>query len=174
MGFPAEGPTANMFGRELLSLRPPPMRPDPRHASARPARWPDTLPIALSFALAAGCGGGGSGGGPSDGAVSGSMLVLAPNSSVLEAEPNDDVQRAHVLGELTGGQTRVVLGSITDAGTDNFDVFRVTSSQRVSVQLDLVTETQTADLDVYVIDPVSLQFVERFETNAASESGTFM
>ena len=154
------------------------MRSDAHPASARPRAAQSPLPtratpLALLLALAAGCGGGGSGG-PSNGAVNGSMLVLAPGSSVLEAEPNDDVQRAHILGELGPGQTRVVLGSITDAGTDNFDVFRLTSSQRVNVQLDLVTETQTADLDVYVIDPVSLQFVERFETNSASESGTFV
>jgi serine protease len=102
------------------------------------------------------------------------MIVIAPSNSVLEAEPNDTFAQAHALGDLAPGQTRAVLGSITDAGSDPFDGFRLTATERVSVDLQLVTETMTADLDVYVIDPVSMQFVERFETMSASESGTFI
>ena len=102
------------------------------------------------------------------------MIVLAPTNAVLEAEPNDTIAQAHVLGDLAPGQTSAVLGSITDDGSDPFDGFRLTATERLSVELQLLTETMTADLDVYVIDPVSLQFVERFETNSASEFGTFI
>lgn len=102
------------------------------------------------------------------------MIVLAPGTSVLEAEPNDTIAQAHVLGDLAPGETRAVLGSITDAGSDPFDGFRINATERSSVELQLLTETMTADLDVYIIDPVSLQFVERFETMSASESGTFI
>lgn len=157
-----------------------PMQAPPRIPSRAPSRAA-FLPVArylataLGLALASCGGGGGSGGGnPAGGAISGDLVVLAPQSSTLEAEPNDTIAQAHVLGDLDAGETRAVLGSITDAGSDPFDGFRFTATQRVSVQLDLVSETMTADLDVYVVDPVSLQVVERYETNNASETGTFI
>jgi len=102
------------------------------------------------------------------------MIVLAPGTSVLEAEPNDTIAQAHVLGDLAPGETRAVLGSITDVGSDPFDGFRINATERSSVELQLLTESVTADLDVYIIDPVSLQYVERFETMSGSEFGTFI
>lgn len=149
------------------------------HASARssPAKrlraWTAGLPL---LAFAAACSSDSDDPQPPapGGALTGNMIVLAPSTSVLEAEPNDTIAQAHVLGDLAPGETRAVLGSITDAGSDPFDGFRLTATQRSSIALDLVTESGTADLDVYIIDPVSLQFVERFETNMASESGTFI
>jgi len=132
-----------------------------------------TAAAALGAVLSA-CGGGSSGGGPDNGSIRGNLVVLAENSSTLEAEPNDTIAQAHVLGDLMPGGTRNVLGSITDDGSDDFDGFRITATERVTIDLQLLAESMSADLDVFIFEPVSMQVVKRFETNNASEMGSFV
>ncbi len=132
----------------------------------------------IALLLAACSGGGGDGGAGTPGvnassALRGTLDVRIPNSTVLEAEPNDTIEQAHVLGELRAGESRIVLGTITENGADQVDGFQIIAPERVLIDVTLTGITTSSDLDLYIFDPVSLQAVESFTTNSASESGTF-
>lgn len=101
------------------------------------------------------------------------MLLLPVNSTILEAEPNDSAENAHVLGNLDPGGSITVIGNINDDGSDDFDGFLVTADSRVSVTVALSANNQSADLDIAIADPISLFFVEEFQTPVANETGTF-
>ncbi len=120
------------------------------------------------------CGGGGSGGGPQTASVGGTLAVLQGETATLEAEPNDSASTSHRLGTLRLGESRRILGSITDSGSDELDGFQVVVSPRANLQITLTATNQSADLDVYLVDPVSLLFVGELTTSSANESGSFV
>ncbi len=117
--------------------------------------------------------GGGSGGGSTTGTISGTLAVLQVEETTVEAEPNDNASTSHRLGSLRIGDSRRVFGSITDDGSDDFDGFQVNLTERASVDVTLTGVNGAADLDVYLVDPISLQFIDGLTSLAASESGTF-
>lgn len=95
-------------------------------------------------------------------------------TEVLEAEPNDAVDQAHYLGTLAAGQTIVVRGHTTVAGSDPFDGFRVLAPQRVRVTATLAFPAGGGnDFDMGVFELVSFQFVEVFLATTSPEVGTF-
>lgn len=121
------------------------------------------------------CGGGGSGGvGGPTGQLGGTLQVLPSGNTILEAEPNDNADTAHVLGALDPGSSYTVLGHTTDDGSDAFDGFLLTAATRVTVNVSVTAANGGADLDILVVDPISLQFVEEFDSGAANESGSFV
>ncbi|MEM9380206.1 MAG: S8 family serine peptidase [Planctomycetota bacterium] len=155
-----------------------------RRSSLLPSAPLLALVLALGFPLGA-CGGGGGGGGGSAppgggggqpaGAVQGTLSVLLPDATVLEAEPNDSVEQAHALGEFRSGAELRVLGNVTEAGADQVDGFQLVAPDRVRVDVRLTATAPGADLDLLVFDPVSLQPVERFLTDGAvPEVGSFV
>lgn len=129
------------------------------------------LPPALPLLALAACGGGGDGD-PLPG-LSGSLSVFLPDGTTLEAEPNGTLAQAHQLGDLAVGGSRRVLGTITQDAPDELDVFELRAPERVLVDVTLTGISTSADLDLYVYDPVSLQIVQAYTTNSASESGSF-
>ena len=139
------------------------------------ARFSVFVALLLPFFVSAGCGGGGGGGGPAPGTVqlTGMLSALLPDPTTLEAEPNDTLEQAHKLGDLRAGSTLAVIGSIMETGTDTSDIFEFRAPERVLVDLNLNGISTMADLDVFVVDPVGLQMVQRYVTMSASEAGTF-
>ncbi|MEZ5976587.1 MAG: hypothetical protein R3E96_17585, partial [Planctomycetota bacterium] len=120
------------------------------------------------------CGGGGGGSSSGTAAVSGTLTVLQTTDVTVEAEPNDSAGNAHTLGTIGFGESRTVLGSITDSGSDPFDGFHVVFPQRTNVDVALTAANGASDLDFFLVDPVSLQFVDGRNTSAASEAGSFL
>ena len=129
--------------------------------------FPASLPL---LALAA-CGGGGDDD-PIPG-LAGSLSVFLPDQTTLEAEPNGTLAQAHQLGDLAPGESLRVLGAITEGMPDELDVFELRAPERVVVEATLTAVSTSADLDLYVYDPVSLQIVQAYATNAGSEAGSF-
>ncbi|MGK0218347.1 MAG: subtilisin family serine protease [Planctomycetota bacterium] len=130
-------------------------------------------PLALLLA-ACGGGGGGDNGNNYDGQLGGTLQVLPSGNTLLEAEPNDSADTAHVLGALDPGSSYTVLAHTTDDGSDHFDGFLLTAATRVTVNVSVTAANGAADLDILVVDPISLQLVEEFITIAANESGSFV
>lgn len=132
----------------------------------------------LALLLGAGCGGGGSGGGggggPAPGTnLAGTLSVFLPDPTTQEAEPNDTISQAHFLGDIGPGDQLSVVGTIMETGADTIDVFEFRAPSRLLIDLELQGISTQADLDVFVIDPVGLQPVQRYITMSSSESGTF-
>ncbi|QDV06534.1 Extracellular basic protease precursor [Planctomycetes bacterium Poly30] len=126
----------------------------------------------LGLGLSA-CGGGSdSGGDPGAGdRLTGTLSVLASEDTVLEAEPNDVLSQAHILGELRAGQTKTVVGA---TATTDQDIFQVVVPERAEIAVSLNGQDVTSDIDVYFFDPVSLQQVAAFASNSSSESGAIV
>ena len=129
--------------------------------------------LAILTALALPACGGGSGGGSTTGTISGTLAVLTVDDTSVEAEPNDTASTSHRLGTLRLGDTRRVFGSITDDGSDDLDGFQVILQDRADVAVTLTAVNGASDLDVYLVDPVSLQILDGLTSLSASESGTF-
>ncbi len=109
--------------------------------------------------------------------LTGTLSVLLPDNTTLEAEPNGSVDQAHILGELRAGQSRTVVGASAFAAGGNptdQDIFHVVAPDRVEVDVTLNGITASADLDVYIFDTVGLIQMEGYATTSSSESGTFI
>ncbi|HRV79933.1 MAG TPA: S8 family peptidase [Planctomycetota bacterium] len=130
-------------------------------------------PWMLPLLCLSGCGGGG-GGTASTGSIAGTMSVLAVDQTTLEAEPNDSASTSHRLGSLAIGDSRTVLGNITDSGSDPFDGFQIVVPQRAQIQVTLTATNGASDLDVLLVEPISLQIVDALDSTNASESGSFV
>lgn len=130
--------------------------------------------LSLGFGLPACSSGGGSGGGGGvSNQLAGSMLLLPVDSTILEAEPNNTADTAHVLANLDPGGSITVIGNTTDDGSDDIDGFLITVDTRVSVTAALSASDQSSDLDIFVVDPITLQTVDAFIAPVANETGTF-
>ncbi|MEM8710972.1 MAG: S8 family peptidase, partial [Planctomycetota bacterium] len=148
-------------------------------SSVRPALIGSALVLLAAASCSSGGGGGDGGdqsppGGTNGDRLSGtvSVLILDEPDASMETEPNDSVQVANDLGPIGPGVSLSVIGTIDDIS--DVDVFQITAAQRTSIELDFVGAASNADLDVLIVDPVSLQAVERFNTGANSEFGTFI
>jgi serine protease len=127
----------------------------------------------LALALAA-CGGGGGGGGDGGAQLAGALSVLDPTLVVVEAEPNDTLAQAHQLGPLSAGAVLAVVGHTTTDPSDPLDGFALSAPERVQITLSLDFDPAGGnDFDVFVFDPVAMQFVEPFATASAPETGVF-
>lgn len=148
-------------------------------------RWSRRTERALALALVlSGCGGGGGsgsgaggngGGGGPTGAAAGQILFDRGSlGALVEAEPNDSVGQAHVLGTLRAAQRITVAGSL-GTGSDVFDGFQVRAPQRVRITATLtVGGASVNDFDLSLYDPVSMQYLADFGTPTSPETGTFV
>ncbi len=135
--------------------------------------------IGLSFSCSSGGGDGGNKGlpgGTGGDRLRGTVSVLVvddpdPGGST-ENEPNNSIGQANDLGSLGAGESILITGGLADSG--DVDVFRITSPSRIEVDLNFIGTASGADLDVLLVDPVGLQPVQRFDTPANSESGSFV
>ncbi|WP_419190880.1 S8 family peptidase [Saltatorellus ferox] len=135
---------------------------------------------AACLTLIASCGGGGGNGDEitppagNVGRLSGtvSVLITSEPDPNLESEPNDTVSQANDLGSIAAGDVLRATGSITQPS--DVDVFQITAPSRIEVELSFVGTSTSADLDVLLVDPVALNAVERYESSANAESGTFV
>lgn len=136
------------------------------------------LGLALSIVLGSACSGGGGGGAPGGGgslpsSASGTILFLDDADSVVEAEPNDTVDQAHVLGDLSAGSSITVVGHTTEAvGVDTFDAFAFEAIELVDVAVTMSFDASTGnDFDILVYDPISMTFVGQFNSADEPEVG---
>ena len=132
------------------------------------------LAVAAGVALAFSACGGGGGGGGGGAQLAGALSVLDPTQVVVEAEPNDTLAQAHQLGPLAAGASLAVIGHTTTDPSDPLDGFGLSAPERVQITLSLDFDPAGGnDFDVFVFDPVAMQFVEPFATAAAPETGVF-
>ena len=140
------------------------------------------LAFALLVLLTA-CGGGGGGG--DDGGGGG--VGIRPTGSLsgritfstgivpirLEAEPNDVLGEAQVVGDLPLGGRLTILGRLGGAD-DPLDAFRIRVPQRARITATLTAENPAAnDFDLALYDPLALQFVESWSTTSAVEEARY-
>jgi subtilisin family serine protease len=113
---------------------------------------------------------------PPAGRISGRITISsAQGDAILEAEPNDTVDQAHFLGALRAGDTITVLGRTTALNdSDLFDGFALVAPERIRITATLEFDGSGGnDFDMFVYDPVGMQFVEAFTSETAPEIGSF-
>lgn len=102
------------------------------------------------------------------------MSVFLQDDTTLEAEPNNTLSTAHVLGDVAAGESISIFGSVQETGTDTADVFELRAPERIVVDIALDAISPSSDLDLFVLDGVSQQVVQRYITANASETGRFV
>ncbi len=94
-------------------------------------------------------------------------------TTVFEQEPNDQASQANWLGAIGAHQKLAIRGTIGDFGPDLYDGFALVAAEPIDVQLTLVADVPSADLDVSVFDPLLNDYVAVFATPNRPETGVF-
>ena len=156
-------------------------RPEPAGVLDVPRRLPSLFVLVLLTA----CGGGGGGGDGGihrtpgflpTGSLSGTIQFTTGLAAVvLEAEPNDALGEAQVVGDLPIGGRVTILGRLAEPGdADLLDGFRLRVPQRARITATLVVENPAVnDFDLALYDPVALQFVETWPSSDAAHQSRF-
>jgi hypothetical protein len=91
----------------------------------------------------------------------------------FEHEPNDQASMANWIGGIEAHDKLEIRGSITHFGPDFFDGFAFVAEQPIDVQVTLIADDPSADLDFCVFDPILNDYVACFETPNQPETGLF-
>lgn len=89
----------------------------------------------------------------------------------VEDEPNDAPLDANSFGVLRSGDHFFIEGFVRDDAGDPFDGFAFTAATALHVDFQLFMDTDTADMDVCLYDPVLDQTVACFATQNDPEQG---
>lgn len=90
-----------------------------------------------------------------------------------ESEPNDEAWLAAWFGSMYPGESIWVHGSVTDDGSDPQDGLEFTAYGPCRIDFTLFVDDPWADLDVWLYDPWTGEFVAAFTLPYGDEKGTF-
>lgn len=101
--------------------------------------------------------------------------VFPPPPIVLpEVEVNDFAWSPNSVGWVSGGETVIIEGSITDQGWDPRDGFQFFANEPLLVDVSLDAHVFGADLDWCVWDPTVSAYTVCAETDFNPENGSFI
>lgn len=144
-----------------------------------------TLALTVMLVSCGGCGGSGGaavapGSVAKTPALSGTLDVVKPASTILESEPNGTVDQTHFLGALHDGSSWTVVGEISRSGTaDDLDGYRLVVPERLRVEVTLSTQGALAtkgvdsNLSLGLYDATSMQYVQTAASEATPKSVQF-